>query len=574
MTMTDSGSETVGLGARNAGARQTVQKDGAEEHNRCRRFVIVLGSLTFAYFVLKVSWVADDAYITLRVVDNFLNGYGLRWNVVERVQAYTHPLWLLVLIPFKAVCASSLLALMIPGWGAALSGTLLLLRQARTACGALTALAALVLSQSVIDFSTSGLENSLSHLLLVGLLAALPSSGGGLYRVTACCGLLLLNRLDLAPLIAPLVVSQVWRSTEPKRVWKSLLGVAPLGLWLTFSTIYYGSPLPNTYFAKLGAGVAAEQLLLQGVRYFFDVALYEPLTLVLAVAGIVAGLAHRRQDVAAASLATGMGLHLLYVFWAGGDFMNARFLTPDVVAAAWIGMRSVDRKAVGQDWPVWVRTQGAMLGAVVVAAGLVVSDYHSFASRKAPSIRPSSITDERQFYFSATSLWLRWWEYLKDGRSFEAVHAWVDLGHRLRAQQPPNRPFVHDNMGFLGYYSGPGVHIVDSLGITDAFVARLPVDVFWTAGHGKRFVPEEYLESLSRGHNVIGNPQLRGMFDDVAIVTRSKGLFADGRLVAMWRLGTGYYRSVGVGTRNRTVEESEGVGPLVQRRNQDGRDDP
>ena len=51
-----------------------------------------LALLWFAGCVLCAAWVADDAFITLRTVDNLLAGYGPRWNVVERVQTYTHPL--------------------------------------------------------------------------------------------------------------------------------------------------------------------------------------------------------------------------------------------------------------------------------------------------------------------------------------------------------------------------------------------------------------------------------------------------------------------------------------------------
>ena len=46
---------------------------------------------------VRSAWGADDTYITLRSVDNFVNGYGLLWNVAERVQAYTHSLWMFLL---------------------------------------------------------------------------------------------------------------------------------------------------------------------------------------------------------------------------------------------------------------------------------------------------------------------------------------------------------------------------------------------------------------------------------------------------------------------------------------------
>ena len=57
-----------------------------------------LSLVVFVYVFLINAWVVDDAYITFRTVDNFLHGYGLRWNVDERVQVYTHPLWMLVMV--------------------------------------------------------------------------------------------------------------------------------------------------------------------------------------------------------------------------------------------------------------------------------------------------------------------------------------------------------------------------------------------------------------------------------------------------------------------------------------------
>jgi hypothetical protein len=51
----------------------------------------------FGLVVVRTAWLSDDAFITLRTVDILVNGYGPRWNVAERVQAYTHPLWMMTL---------------------------------------------------------------------------------------------------------------------------------------------------------------------------------------------------------------------------------------------------------------------------------------------------------------------------------------------------------------------------------------------------------------------------------------------------------------------------------------------
>src|SRR5512137_2398678 len=63
----------------------------------------VVALLLFTALAVQRAWISDDAYITLRTVDNFIHGYGLRWNIAERVQTYTHPLWMLLLSLFYAL---------------------------------------------------------------------------------------------------------------------------------------------------------------------------------------------------------------------------------------------------------------------------------------------------------------------------------------------------------------------------------------------------------------------------------------------------------------------------------------
>ena len=53
--------------------------------------------LIFLAVLLRTAWLSDDALITLRTVLNVTHGYGLTFNIAERVQTYTHPLWMLML---------------------------------------------------------------------------------------------------------------------------------------------------------------------------------------------------------------------------------------------------------------------------------------------------------------------------------------------------------------------------------------------------------------------------------------------------------------------------------------------
>jgi len=62
------------------------------------RFVLFVIFCLFSLAFINTAWVAEDAFITFRSVDNMLAGYGPVWNIGERVQVYTHPLWYILLV--------------------------------------------------------------------------------------------------------------------------------------------------------------------------------------------------------------------------------------------------------------------------------------------------------------------------------------------------------------------------------------------------------------------------------------------------------------------------------------------
>ncbi|MCB1150680.1 hypothetical protein KDK88_03995, partial [bacterium] len=130
--------------------------------------VLLPGLLLLAAVTLLAAWLCDDAYITFRTVENLAEGRGARWNPLERVQSYTHPLWMLLLTAARAVSGeiyvTSLVLSLLLSWTAA---ALLALQAGPRRDAAFLALLALALSRSFVDYSTSGLENSLTHLLLV-----------------------------------------------------------------------------------------------------------------------------------------------------------------------------------------------------------------------------------------------------------------------------------------------------------------------------------------------------------------------------------------------------------------------
>ena len=58
-----------------------------------RRTLSAIATIVFAVILFRTAWISDDALISFRTVLNVTHGYGLTFNIVERVQTFTHPLW-------------------------------------------------------------------------------------------------------------------------------------------------------------------------------------------------------------------------------------------------------------------------------------------------------------------------------------------------------------------------------------------------------------------------------------------------------------------------------------------------
>ena len=122
--------------------------------------------------IIRTAWQSDDAYITYRCIDNALHGHGFTYNIAERVQAYTHPLWALlqmVVIAFTGEVYFSGIFLGI--LFSTLTLWVLAKRLTRNPFHFLFAALALLSSSAWVDYTTSGLENSLSYFLLAVFMA-------------------------------------------------------------------------------------------------------------------------------------------------------------------------------------------------------------------------------------------------------------------------------------------------------------------------------------------------------------------------------------------------------------------
>jgi arabinofuranosyltransferase len=471
-----------------------------------RRVVGAVLAALFAWAIVRYAWVAEDAYITLRTVDNFVHGYGLRWNVAERVQAYTHPLWLLALSPIYAVTREDFLTLIFCCVACSLLAFALVQRLAASTTQAVACGAILILSPAFVDFSTSGLENALSHLLLAAF-AFVYLERRALQRLVFVAALCMVNRLDLGLLLLPAVGLEALRApgTWREKAQQLAVGLSPLVAWELFSLFYYGFAFPNTAYAKLATGLSAGDSFRQGLAYFASHLTADPLTLGVLAAGVALGLAS--GDAKLRALATGVIVYLVYLLRIGGDFMLGRFLTPPLlVATIVIGRAELLRARPLPSIP---------LTAAIVALGIFAprTPLRAPLSPK-PPVDAHGIADERLIYAAHASLAAR-----HDG-AVMPDHYWVEKGRALRRENR-NMVTANTNVGFLGYFAGPKVHIIDLNGLTDPLLARLPIQSGkWRIGHFTRDLPLGYHETCETGTNRISDAAIAQLYDQIAIVTR------------------------------------------------------
>ena len=456
----------------------------------------VLMVLTYAYVIN--AWIADDAFISLRSILQLFAGHGPRWNPHERVQVFTHPLWFM-LTSLNYIWLKDLpLILYLQGWVLTLAA-FYVLRVYLPLRGWLLAAVLLISSKFFIDYSSSGLENSLCYLLIALFYSQFlrqKEDKRSLAIMFGSFGLLILTRQDLLLLVILPVISLLRKD----RLWMVACALAPYALWSLFSLIYYGFLFPNTGYAKLMTGVSLMQAFAHATIYIVRSIQADPLLSLpfLTLLCLPCAKHDRRTLLALGSIA----LNLLYIGRVGGDFMGGRFLTFSYLLSV---MLVCDFFKTARFYET-----------AVIAVLLTLSLPHPPLLTPGDYVQkffPFGVADEKGFYFQETSLHA----YLTKP-DYPNVSPWRTLA--LQNAQSPQKVFIFSNIGIYGIYTGLDKIIIDQYGLSDPLLARLPAMPNSRVGHYKREIPKGYLDSLYLGQDYIDDPKINQLNQDVKLVTQ------------------------------------------------------
>ncbi len=486
---------------------------------RSRRALAVAVALAacaaVAWVLYANAWIVDDAYITFRTVDNFVHGRGMTWNPGERVQVFTHPLWML-LVSGLYLCTRELFYT-VHALSMVLTVAALLVAvrvQRPLGARALLVVVAALSGKAVMDFASSGLEGPLSYLLLaLAFGEVVPATEPPrLRRLALLASLAFVNRPDTilfyVPLLAWCGVGSARRQGSRATMRALLVGALPAIAWLVYALVYFGFPFPNTFYAKITTGAPLGDRLARGLLYLGNSLAWDPGAHALFLVATICAVSAARKRPAVAAFTAGLWVYYGFAIAnACATHMSGRLFSVVLFGAVLVAAALVS--------PPWT----ARLSIVLVGYTLL----HPRAPWKmgGPAYGASTTQHESRidtnWFVHQEGLTLRPLRtdhpWLQQGRAFSREGARVRLGG------------VWEAVGYFGFAAGPDKTIIDPVGLTDPLVARLPacnVDdpAHWKSGHFYRDLPAGYLASRALGGDRIIDPALHRYYARLDRVTR------------------------------------------------------
>ncbi|MCB1142648.1 MAG: hypothetical protein H7A24_04585 [Leptospiraceae bacterium] len=425
-------------------------------------------------------WLSEDSYISFRYIDQLFAGNGLVFNKNDRVEGFTHPYWLFLVLIVHSLGIHFHQGSILLGFLLILSGlgifTYLKLKK-----GYLLWIfpAILVSHEGFRDFSTSGLEFPLTFFLL-SLLTWLNfekklDSPFLLGTIISC---LYHTRPEMGLLIPFFFFWKILEERKsPNFQWIFRFGLAVLIFavgYHIFRYAYYHDIFTNTFYAKSGS----KSRYYDGFKYLFHFVYYSKFT-VLTLIGFVGYTVYSYfHDSRVPELKTLPWRELFlsafvahYIIRVGGDFMGFRLLLPYFVIALFAFDQIVNQFFKDRLTPKWQFKLNLVL--ILIASFLILekSNY--------PLVK-FGVVNERKAYTKGV------YSGVKEIVS-GIKHEWFLKGLEYKDLQKclGEDEFIITNsvteakclekgvgLGYFGVASGPDVILIDELGLTDKDIAK------------------------------------------------------------------------------------------------------
>lgn len=290
--------------------------------------------LVFIFIITLLAWQSDDAYHAYVMAKNLVLGNGFVYNIGERVSATSCPLFTLIIAGgyfiFRKMFLVSLLICII---FSSMAYHIVMKYFCRTKKQVIYTFLMLIGSTCFISYTTSGLENCLLFFLAALFLRLYFSqeayNSRRLFALALLVSLIAMTRMDAVLLFVPMAVYVFLAKRERvsfiKAVGIGVAGLLPFIGWELFSVIYYGFPVPNTAYVKLGTDIPFKEYFIRGIQYLLTSAICDILLIAIPVIVVLITLFLKKAKFIVCS--AGIVCYVCYIIYIGGDFMLGRHFT-------------------------------------------------------------------------------------------------------------------------------------------------------------------------------------------------------------------------------------------------------
>jgi len=242
-----------------------------------------LGSILLLHSYYYYPFLSDDALISLRYAERFIEGKGLTWNDGEYVEGYSNLLWILLISSISYIGVDLLDTVRIAGLLLILAIPVVTIlfyydKDRHQLSSLFISMAFYVLAAPLAVWSIGGLEQPLLAFLLVISIITFDCfiehrKNAYIILTSICLGFMVLTRPDAPLFVIAFVLALVLsnHSSAKLRIRGAVLittiTFSFFAAQMIFRLFYYGDILPNTAYVKL---TPSGNHLINGLVYVFS----------------------------------------------------------------------------------------------------------------------------------------------------------------------------------------------------------------------------------------------------------------------------------------------------------------
>ncbi len=393
-----------------------------------------------AYLILG-NWFTDDAYITFRYARNFFNGFGLVFNAGEYVQGYTNFLWIIFLTGMKYLHINfQTSAILINSMSFILFSYIIFCFLLKLFPGK----PKIFYHLSVVLFLSApnllswvvggGLEEPLfTTLLAVSFYFLFYKEGKTLGSIFFVISTLVRPEGCLFFFLALFYLVYFEKCKKKNLFIFLIVYIVPITCYLIWTYFYYGSILPNTFYAKVSFSL---QGIFEGIHYLYRYLMSSPFILLLLIISIM-GIKRKKEKIKFFWII--VIIFICYLIVVGGDFMYAyRFFLPILPFIYFLLIDEIE--------DIFTLLKSNLNSKKTLYYAFIFLTLYNLLSLS---------------YFN---------DYKYQIQNYKMIQGGKILAEYINKKYPSNCMIAASGIGALGYYSD--MKILDVLGLTNKAVAK------------------------------------------------------------------------------------------------------